>query len=207
MGSLLAKMAAESRGTVIVGPARWHFRSVGQTDYYRAFYGNLVLIQKSTDPETAKLGALEDGDPEKLKGWLRMLDKMGTSGQEELAQRQKTTVSAGLEGVSLASEACPLASDKAHTCVAACFTSYEAIKFVPRKEDEDAAAGLVHIDTIPPPTVTAIFSAIMGISTEEGRAGKRIEAFSVEPVLAPDPGRSGASLRKASKRAAQRQQR
>jgi hypothetical protein len=195
MGALLAQMAAESRGFVIVGSGRWHYRSVGQQDFYNAFYGNLVLISKSTDPETAKLGELADDDPEKLQAWLRMLERMGPQGQMELAMRQKTTVSAGLEGISLASEECKRAGQEGHTCVAACFKSYEAIKFVPRKEDERPADGLIHIDTIPPPTVTAIFSAIMSISTEEGRAGKRHEAFRVQSVQPPDPGRDRAPVR------------
>jgi hypothetical protein len=199
-------MAAEKWGWVIVGPARWHFKSVGQEDFYQAYYGNLVLLSKHMDAETAKLNELADDDPEKLKAWIVMLENMGTKGQAELAQRQRTAVSAGLKGVSLSSEECKLASDPAHVCVAACFKSYEAIKFVPRVEDENAVEGLIHIDTIPPPTVTAIFSAIMGISTEEGRASKRVEAFRQEPHQPDDPRRDRASLRKAAKRAPPRRQ-
>ena len=203
MGQILGRVVQESRGFVVVGDCRWHFRSVGQSDYYKAFYGNLVLINKAMDPDAVKLQELPDDHPDKLQSWLRMLDKMGVQGQEEMANRQRTAVSAGLEGVSLLSEECAQAGTDGHACSRDCFpNSYEAITFVPKKADERPQQGLIFIDSIPPVTITAIFGAIMALGDEGGRAARRVQTFPVGSGGADAPASGGNRVPRKAQRAA-----
>jgi len=223
--NVLEQMVAEARGFLVIGIARWHYKSVGQQDYFRAYWGNLVLLHPHVSKENADLEALPEG-PEKLAKWVDVLKKMGSEGQDRMAGFQRATVTAGIEGVSEAAEKCKrvealrsepdIAPSLAamvqaeldfeaatiadevnaaraayaqaeqavdtfvrarHICTASCFSSYRPIKFVPQRKDEDAAQNLIHPDTIPAGTVTQLFSAIMQVSDEGGRARKRIEAF------------------------------
>lgn len=244
--NILEKMVAESRGFLVIGIARWHYRSVGQQDYFKAYWGQLVLLHPVVSEENADLQTLPDG-PEKLAKWVAALQKMGPEGQERMAAFQKATFTAGVEGVSEAEEQCAIAKsvhddpenaknvaamkawaaefDAAktpeerqraaseyeraeadvdrfvrarHICTSSCFRTYRSIKFVPRREDEKPAENLIHPDTVPPQTVTMLFSAIMAISDEGGRAGNRVTTF---PSRAPDhPRRDRAAVRQKAKR-------
>jgi hypothetical protein len=245
--NILAQMVAEKRTTVTIGIGRWHLKAIGQEDYKKAAEGTFLLLSPYITPENAPAFMLPEGDQRRDAATLDLIPKMTPKERTEFAQLERATASAGVEGVSDASEQCATAnalhaepgnagnvegmaaaeaawnaattkeararaaeqyaasSDASrvyvgsrHRCNPECFPSYRPIKFVPREQDENPEANLIHINTIPATTISALFGEIMALCDEGGRARKRIAAF--QPGAAAAVGQARPPVRAASKR-------
>lgn len=240
--NVLERIAKEKRDTVVVGIARWHIKGVGQEDYSRAHEGTFVLLAPYITKENADVNELTDDDPRKLDELVKLTTSMKEDERAKLAALQRSTASAGIDGVSEADEECQIAkalhaeaenaaaiammktaeddyevaktedaiaaaralyrqgfeADRRyvgaqHRCDRKCFKSYRPIKWVPREEDERPSENLLHINTIPPPTITLLFREIMALSDEGGRARRRITAF--QRGTTPNAGRARTPVR------------
>jgi hypothetical protein len=142
--------AIQSAATDTVEAAGMHWKVGKVNSAALASVGFAALAMSSA----AQAGGQDDQPtPEEL------VSRISPKQAEQLAGLQDATVAAGLTAVSEDGE------------------QWEPLQAVIDPHREDADAGVLCVNSLPAGVVTACFTAIMALSTDDGRAAERLRSF------------------------------
>lgn len=144
--------AIQSAATEIVEASgmHWRVRKVCSADLAKVGFAALAM---SSAASAAADGQDDQPTPEEL------VSRISPKQAEQLAGLQDATVAAGLTAVSEDGQA------------------WEPLQAVIDPHREDADAGILCVNSLPAGVVTACFTAIMSLSTDDGRAAERLRSF------------------------------
>ena len=189
MGRRAARISNEAEGSFIVGPDRWHYCSVKQSDYYFAKHEGLVVSAGPARRLKERL-AKKAEELSEAEMFAELLAELGPMGRERLARIEQATCIAGFLGLSDAAEPCAHAEEEGHHCVRSCFPSFEANRLTKEAAEHDPVNDVVYVGKIPADVMTGLYRAIENISSEGGRVAERVRAFRGvgDGAAAPPPG-------------------
>ena len=159
MTTILHAIQSAATDTVEAAGMHWKVRKVCSADLAKVGFAALAMTSAAQAAQESTEGATPQD----------VLNKVTPKQAEQLAGLQDATAAAGITAVSEDGE------------------SWEPLKLVidPKREDPDA--GVLCVNSLPAGVVTECFTAIMALSTDDGRAAERLRSFR-EPAGSPAGG-------------------
>jgi hypothetical protein len=148
MTTILHAIQSAATDTVEAAGMHWRVRKVCSADLAKVGFAALAMSSAAQAE-----GQDDQPTPEEL------VSRVTPKQAEQLAGLQDATVAAGLTAVSEDGQ------------------QWEPLQAVIDPRREDADAGILCVNSLPAGVVTECFTAIMALSTDDGRAAERLRSF------------------------------
>jgi hypothetical protein len=148
MTTILHAIQSAATDTVEAAGMHWKVRKVCSADLAKVGFAALAMSSAAQAE-----GQGDQPSPEE------MVNNISPKQAEQLAGLQDATVAAGLTAVSEDGQ------------------QWEPLQAVIDPRREDADAGVLCVNSLPAGVVTECFTAIMALSTDDGRAAERLRSF------------------------------
>lgn len=165
---------------------RYHYRSVRPADFYDALVNEIIVLGRE-EPPAKKLKKGAKGTDVVDETERERLMRIGPGAVRKQTEIEEAVVSAGFVGLSSAKEACQHAGAEEHQCTPACFSTFQPVRISRKKEDSNAAQGVLWIGDLSSDTAHRLYQATGLISTEIGRLAERLATFRGRTAPAPAP--------------------